>query len=589
MGPFFDRLWNFLTSTELFLGVLSAGLAALSATLLVLMWTRWGQSRPLRKCLILSLVAHVLLLGYSTTVHIFLPDAESPGEPAILVSLADVESPNEEEWEATPDDAATQPEPNEPNKVETLEPPEPRPTPPPTQADAAEPRSSVPMVEPPQPTPAPDKPTEPIAQQAADADEAMLRRLLPASLASPDARDGDLVAVEAAEPGGRMVSVGAPPVSLHRSDDTAGVPEVYRLRVAADRDARAREHGATAESEAAVNAGLKWLADHQEPDGRWCPAHYEGSRETFVAGEDRGGATMQADAGITGLALLAFLAAGHTSERSEYEGQVERGLEYLVRVQKPDGSLAGEANLVAAMYCHAMAALAIGEAYAMTSDPRFEGPLRRAVAYTVAAQDPSGGGWRYRPRDPGDTSQLGWQVMVLASAESSGIPIPETARQAARHYLRAVSSGRYGGLAAYRVGQRASRPMTAEALVCRQFLGIAAESPTAGEAGDYLLGELPGQGRDNLYYWYYGTLAMYHLQGEHWRQWNDAMQRTLLARQRRSGDLAGSWDPTTVWGSYGGRVYTTAMATLCLEVYYRFLPVYTVPITADRRQPDQTR
>ena len=221
----------------------------------------------------------------------------------------------------------------------------------------------------------------------------------------------------------------------------------------------------------------------------------------------------------------------------------------------------------------------------MTADQRLEPPLRRAVAFTVAAQDPSGGGWRYLARSPGDTSQLGWQVMVLKSAELSGIPMPDTTRQGALHYLKTVSSGQYGGLASYRAGHQATRPMTAEALVCRQFLGMPLESPTGEEAGDYLLGELPGQGRDNLYYWYYGTMAMYHLQGDHWRQWNEALQRTLIARQRRSGTLAGSWDPTTVWGGYGGRIYTTAMATLCLEVYYRFLPLYSVPLTADKRTP----
>jgi hypothetical protein len=41
------------------------------------------------------------------------------------------------------------------------------------------------------------------------------------------------------------------------------------------------------------------------------------------------------------------------------------------------------------------------------------------------------------------------------------------------------------------------------------------------------------------------------------------------------GDLAGSWDPKCIWGGYGGRVYSTAMSALCLEVYYRFLPVYS--------------
>lgn len=283
--------------------------------------------------------------------------------------------------------------------------------------------------------------------------------------------------------------------------------------------------------------------------------------------------------------MLAFLAAGETHKKGEYQTQVQRGLTFLMSAQKPDGSLAGKANLFAAMYCHAMASLALSEAYAMTGDERLEQSVRRAVAYTIAAQDSSGGGWRYLAGDPGDTSQMGWQLMVLKSAELAGIAVPDATRQGALRYLKSISSGQYGGLATYRPGQDISRPMTAEALVCRQFLGMPSESPTGAEAGDYLLGDIPGQGRDNLYYWYYATLGMYQLQNEHWSRWNEALQRTLVSRQQQSGTLAGSWNPQTLWDSYGGRVYSTALATLCLEVYYRFLPLYDQAVApANRRR-----
>ena len=116
------------------------------------------------------------------------------------------------------------------------------------------------------------------------------------------------------------------------------------------------------------------------------------------------------------------------------------------------------------------------------------------------------------------------------------------------------------------------------------------DTPACDEAGDYVLGELPGDGKPNYYYWYYATLATYQLQGEHWRRWNDALQRTLLDSQETAGAAAGSWSPESVWGGYGGRVYTTALAALCLEVYYRYLPLYveelpeTRDVTADRRE-----
>ena len=48
------------------------------------------------------------------------------------------------------------------------------------------------------------------------------------------------------------------------------------------------------------------------------------------------------------------------------------------------------------------------------------------------------------------------------------------------------------------------------------------------------------------------------------------MQQELLASQVRTGGAKGSWPPSTLWGGYGGRVYSTALATMCLEVYYRY-------------------
>jgi hypothetical protein len=115
--------------------------------------------------------------------------------------------------------------------------------------------------------------------------------------------------------------------------------------------------------------------------------------------------------------------------------------------------------------------------------------------------------------------------------------------------------------------------MTAEAIYCRQLLGMSRTNPSSDEAGDFILEELPGQGETNLYYWYYATLATYQLQGDHWQIWNKALQKNLLKTQRSDGDLAGSWDPDPVWGAYGGRAYGTAMSALCLEVYYRYLPL----------------
>jgi hypothetical protein len=378
--------------------------------------------------------------------------------------------------------------------------------------------------------------------------------------------------------------IGPPGVARAGQSGNEGrqIPEIYRLRVAPDRSKLAQQRGATPETEAAVQAALRWLAANQSADGRWAPIAHGGGREAYVLGRDRDGAGAQADTGITGLALLAFLAAGHTHQRGDYQENVRRGLEYLLRAQAEDGSVAGDAKIFARMYCHAMATFALSEAYAMSGDTRLQGAIQRAVDFTIAAQDRSGGGWRYKPGDPGDTSQLGWQLLALKSAQLADIPVPDETRRNAWSFLNSVSSGDNFGLAAYRPSEQPSRPMTAEALLCRLFLGLQPDHALCREAGDFLLGQLPGEGSKlNLYYCYYGTLAMYQLQGPHWERWNAAMQQALLQTQQTGGPTAGSWNPDTLWGSYGGRVYSTALATLCLEVYYRFLPLYAETATAE--------
>ena len=116
--------------------------------------------------------------------------------------------------------------------------------------------------------------------------------------------------------------------------------------------------------------------------------------------------------------------------------------------------------------------------------------------------------------------------------------------------------------------------MTAEALVCRYFLATENSPAAIDEAAAYLLQERPGEGPANYYYWYYGTVALFQRQGDDWTRWNAALQGELLTSQRWDGNSVGSWDPSDQWGGYGGRVYSTSMATLSLEVYYRYLPLY---------------
>jgi hypothetical protein len=164
----------------------------------------------------------------------------------------------------------------------------------------------------------------------------------------------------------------------------------------------------------------------------------------------------------------------------------------------------------------------------------------------------------------------------LATARQAGISADiEPAEARARTFLQSVSSGRAGGLAAYRPGERPSVAMTAEALLCRLFLGLPVEHAAVHEALASLAAAAPDAAHPNAYTWYYATLASFHAGGPQWEAWNARLLAALLPLQRQgSGALAGSWDPDPVWGGHGGRVYATALSAMTLEVYYRHAPVH---------------
>ena len=48
------------------------------------------------------------------------------------------------------------------------------------------------------------------------------------------------------------------------------------------------------------------------------------------------------------------------------------------------------------------------------------------------------------------------------------------------------------------------------------------------------------------------------------------VKAAVLDSQRMDGAHRGSWDPLGPWGHSGGRVYSTALMVLNLEVYFRY-------------------
>src|SRR6185295_1490847 len=94
--------------------------------------------------------------------------------------------------------------------------------------------------------------------------------------------------------------------------------------------------GATKQTETAVMYALSWLKNHQAPDGRWSSAGFDAQCKTTHCD---GPGSKDGDVRATGLALLAFLAAGETHQSGSCRETVKSGLRWLRDQQDADGCL----------------------------------------------------------------------------------------------------------------------------------------------------------------------------------------------------------------------------------------------------------
>jgi len=270
---------------------------------------------------------------------------------------------------------------------------------------------------------------------------------------------------------------------------------------------------------------------------------------------------------------------GQTHQQGAYRANVRAGLDFLLKagIVVPAGyDLRGvlnkgnkDAEPNEAYYVHGAATLVLCEAWWMTRDRRLKDAAQGAVAFLLNSQDPRGGGWRYLPQQPGSTSVTAIQVMALKAAEKSGITVPDATWQGVSHYLDSIQvdgKGRYG----YEITKRSYQAsLTAMALLSRMYLGWGRDD---GDLRDGI-GLLARKGPyDNLYYNYFATQVMRNWGGEEWQRWNLRLRDDLVRWQVQDGPEAGSWTPRdrADYSVAGGRLLTTCLATLTLEVYYRY-------------------
>lgn len=303
-----------------------------------------------------------------------------------------------------------------------------------------------------------------------------------------------------------------------------------------------------------ITDAIGWLVSAQEPSGAWDPARWGGKNEYEVS--------------LTGMALLALMKDKEGVGQAAREKAVDRGLDYLLSRQAPDGAFGPKCT--GRMYNQGMATLACLEAYRLKDGPRMRAVVDRALRY-IADQQHDTGGWGYQkgPMQTANTSITAWQMKALFSAWQSGWTETDVNLRRGIAWLRSVvdEQGLFGyqrpqdtpdqnetltamgALCFFLADSRGYQPQQANARI-RTALRSAASDP--GKQPDY-------------YRWYFVASALSAGKQESFDQLLADLHKRLISERSRDTSNPGSWDPVGRWSSVGGRLYTTTMATLSLE------------------------
>ena len=369
-------------------------------------------------------------------------------------------------------------------------------------------------------------------------------------------------------------------------------PPPTELTPAEKRAARIRHNGGTEASEAAVARALDWLARHQATTGEWEAMHFErrcprtGSCQVKEAPGDP-----LYTPGTTGLALLAFMGAGHSPLNGPYAKEISLGLAWLVEHQNSEGGITHDKRVL--FYNQAVATRALCVGAGLSRDDRFKTAAQRALNYLGKSQL-ADGGWNYY-HDPAeaqrnDASIAGWVAFAFRAGEEAGLIVPADAKARLRDLFvrrtvaetgeiiyadREPGAGRRGeGLTSLGLFVRGRSKEDDPEIARRALARILAARPDWAE---YIAAqeksarrEIPFGPDQNMAGWYYGTEAMFQWGGPEWATWNNAMRETLVDNQVRDGHSGGSWSPEYSYiGREGGRVFSTSICVMMLTIYAR--------------------
>ena len=228
------------------------------------------------------------------------------------------------------------------------------------------------------------------------------------------------------------------PASQQAKKVKAAADNPLSVRTGVERQAALKSYGGTDDSESAVKLGLEWIVKHQLRDGSWSFDHRVGPgrfRDSPNPGE-----LTEAHFAATAMALLPLLGDGQTHLEGKYKDSVQAGLNYLMKNAQRNGNEISYFEKGGTMYSHALCSSVFCEAYAMTGDRKLAPFARGTISYMETTQDPAGGGWRYAPKQRGDTSVTGWHVMAFKTAELSNLKVDARTWERVDKFLNNVSN-----------------------------------------------------------------------------------------------------------------------------------------------------
>ncbi len=321
---------------------------------------------------------------------------------------------------------------------------------------------------------------------------------------------------------------------------------------------------------ASVDRALEFLQKQQGADGSW---RLNQAKST----------------GVSSLAIMAFLSAGHVPGEGPYGETVKNGIRWVLKSQKDNGLIFfGKTSNAYQMYEHGISTLMLAEVTGMTKtdlSPQIKTALEKAVKLILQAQKTGGahkGGWRYRMADnyDSDLSVTGWQLLALRAAQNIGCDVPAEPITMAVDYVKRCQDKSSGGFR-YQINSRLTIPCTGTGVLCLELCDKH-HNQQALRAGGYLLHNPPQlkSVQSHFYYnLYYGSQAMFQLGGNYWNVYRAHLHNVLFELQKSDG----SWGRSGYKPGYTnhGFVYSTSMSVLALTVEYRYLPIYQRPSDSD--------